>query len=507
MKSFYATCCFFILGIISNHAQDDFNARLLDSISKKPIPFATIALSHSSGVISNADGEFQLYLGKKTKHTDSIFIRCLGYNNKRLLVGTLKDSILFLSPKTIELNEIMVSNKNYSVEEIIEKVNEKLDRNYQAKITKSKLFYRSSNFTNILKNNIKIKKTTIPEFNQQFIDSILLALPKNYDEYTEILANLYDKSGAEDSKKLDIIKASHLYDKSKEISLDGYEEKFNQAIKKHVKRNSYFKIKSGFFGVKTDMDSTLFESNTDEDTHKTEAFLEAQKKKDQERKKDFLKYRKKSIDNIKHNSFLFKDSDLNFLRKPNRYLFKIEDYTFMNDYFVYKISFKPKRKADYKGIIYVNTEDFAIIRVDYENVKDLENFNLLGLSHKHYLKKGTFIYAKDTTNTYRLKYADIKRGSKFGIKRPLKIIEKNKHTKGRRKQNELSSDIHFIISNITKNELVVFNDKTISKTDYDAFLEKPKVEPVYLPKYNPEFWKGYNIIEPNQAIKDFKSIE
>ena len=24
-----------------------------------------------------------------------------------------------------------------------------------------------------------------------------------------------------------------------------------------------------------------------------------------------------------------------------------------------------------------------------------------------------------------------------------------------------------------------------------------------MPNYDPEFWKGYNILEPNQAIKDF----
>ena len=109
--------------------------------------------------------------------------------------------------------------------------------------------------------------------------------------------------------------------------------------------------------------------------------LEEKKKKEQARKKNFSKYRKSSISNIQSNSFMFEDSDLNFLEKPNRYDFKIEDYSFLNDNFVYKISFTPKRKEDYKGIIYVNTDDFAIVRVDYENVKDLKNFRLLGLTN------------------------------------------------------------------------------------------------------------------------------
>ena len=145
--------------------------------------------------------------------------------------------------------------------------------------------------------------------------------------------------------------------------------------------------------------------------------------------------------------------------------------------------------------------------MDYENVKPLKKFSLFGISYRHYLKKGTIIYAKNNLDTYDLKYADKEEGTKFGIKRPLKIIEKNKNTKGRRKQNELSSDIHFELSNTEKSELIVFENDAISASDFDAFTEKPKVKPIYLPAYDPEFWKGYNVIEPNQAIKDFKSIE
>ena len=108
---------------------------------------------------------------------------------------------------------------------------------------------------------------------------------------------------------------------------------------------------------------------------------------------------------------------------------------------------------------------------------------------------------------YVLKYADKEDGTNFGIKRPLKVIEKNKHTKGRRKQNELSSDIHFALSNTEKSELVVFETDPLSESSYEAFTEESKVKPIYLPAYDPNFWEGYNVIEPNQAIKDFKSIE
>lgn len=504
MKHLYI---FLIFSSLYTNAQESIHARLLDSVSMQSIPYATISINDDSGVISNENGGFLLYLSKNVSQNDSLKIRCLGYETKQFLIEKFKDSIIILNQKSIELEEVLVSNKNYSTEEIIKKINENLKSNYNYSTIKSKLFYRASYFTHISKNDVEIKKTTIPEFNQQFVDSVLIAMPKNADDYTEILADIYGKPGVKDSQKLDIIKASHLYDKSKAITFESYEEKFNNIIKKHVKRDSYFKIKSGFFGTKEEMDSTFYDNLDNNKAAQTDAFLEEQKKREKERKEHFLKHRKSSISSLQHHSFIFEDSDFNFLTKSNRYEFQLEDYTFLNDNFVYKISFMPKRKEDYKGIIYVNTDDFAIVRFDYENVKPLKKFSLLGLSYRHYLKKGTIIYAKNSLDKYDLKYADKEEGSTFGIKRPLKIIEKNKNTKGRRKQNELSSDIHFELSNTEKNELIVFKNDAISVSDFDAFTEEPKVKPVYLPAYDPEFWKGYNVIEPNQAIKDFKSIK
>ena len=74
--------------------------------------------------------------------------------------------------------------------------------------------------------------------------------------------------------------------------------------------------------------------------------------------------------------------DLNFIEKSRKYEFTLFDYAYLNDEFVYAIAFKPKRSADFKGVMYINTDDFAIVRVDYENVKPLRKFGLLGISFK-----------------------------------------------------------------------------------------------------------------------------
>ena len=352
---------------------------------------------------------------------------------------------------------------------------------------------------------MKIQKSTIPEINQGFIDSIISSVPRHTDDHTEVLGELYGKIKKGQPQKMEVLKASRLYDKKNEVTFENYEDRFNQIIKKHIKRDSYFKIKSGWFGTKEEIDSTFFEDK--KVNEETEEFIANKKEQEAKRKANFLKWRKNTIHNFENDGFLDEDTDLNFLAKSRKYQFELLDFAYLNDEFVYIISFKPKGGADFQGTMYVNTEDFAVVRVDYKNVKPLGKFGLLGISLNEYLKEGTIIYQKNKTEKYTLKYADVSFGQRVGIKRPIKIIEKNKNVKGRRKQNEVSGDIHFIVKNIDKRELIVFESNIISESDFTSFTEKPNVSPTYLPKYDPEFWKGYNIIEPNQAIKEFKIIE
>lgn len=485
-------------------AQESISATLIDSTSLKPVSYATITLNNSYGVISNEHGKFQLNLKKKLTDNDSIFISCLGYKSLHIPTNKSIDSVIFLSAKTFELNETIVTSKNYTAEEIIKKVKEGLQRNYDFGYSKSKLFYRESGFTNILKSNITIEKTTIPEFNQSFIDSIVTAIPKNSDSYTEILGTMYGKINDDESQKLDVIKASRLYDKNSEITFEAFEKRINTIFRKNIKRDSYFKIKSGIFGSKQEMDTAFYDNTASKDAIE---LIEEQKKRELKEKENFLKYKRHSITKLEQNSFIFDNTDLNFLEKSNRYTFELEDFAYLNNNYVYKITFTPKRRENYKGTMYINPINFSVERIDYENTKPLKNFSLLGITYNFYMQKGTLVYTKNNSGKYALKFAEVENGYKSGVKRPIKIIEKNKNVKGRRKQNEIAGKIHFVVSNITKKELVLFKNESILKNEFDQFKEKASIKPIYLPAYDPEFWKGHNVIEPNEAIKSFKSIE
>ena len=505
IKSIFSISVLFLVSII--HAQTTISAQLLDSTKLAPIPYASIQLNSNTGVISNETGFFTLIINKQVSPQDTITISCLGFNEQKFSVPSFKDSIIYLSPKIIDLDEVVITSKQYSLEEIIDKIKANLDSNYEKDFTKRKLFFRDSYYNELDKTDIQITKSTIPDINQALIDSVIDAIPKLTDSHTEILGELYGKLSQGSPQKMDMFKASELYDKNNEVSLENYEKRFNNIFKKYVKRDSYFKIKSGWFGTKEEIDSSLFGDETPKKTQEeeqTEALIAAQKEKEKKRKENFLKYRKSQIHRVATNNFLIEDSELNFLEKSNRYQFELLDYEFLNGEIVYKISFEPKRREDFKGIMYVNTDDFAIIRLDYSNVKPLRKLSLLGISYNEYLSEGTIIFEKNSNELYALKYMDKTTGQKVGIKRPFKIIEKNKNVKGRRKQNEVAADIHFIVRNIDKTQLVVFENTNITQVDFESFKEDSKVLPTYLKAYDPEFWKGYNIIEPNEAIKTFK---
>ncbi|EPR73854.1 hypothetical protein ADIWIN_1214 [Winogradskyella psychrotolerans RS-3] len=496
-----------LFAMVTSHGQQTFTSKLLDLSTEKPIPFATIQFNSKTGVISNDNGEFNITIKRAVVETDSLMISCLGYEEKRIPLFNFNNSPIYLKPKSVDLSEVLVTNKNYTIDEILDKIKEGLTVNYDYSYNKRKLFYRTSYYTEMDKYDVTLEKSTIPEFNQQFIDSLLQIMPKNNSNHTEILGEIYGEIDPEATQKMDILKACYLYDKSKDINMDNYEKRFNDIFKKYVKRDSYFKIKSGWFSVKEEMDSSLFGDSNEKEETATDALLAEQKKKDSIRKIGFLHWRKMQIHNFENDNFIDDDNDLNFIHKSRRYEFEIADYAYINDMFVYVIPFKPKRSEDFSGTMYVNTEDFAVVRVDYKNVKPLSKFSLLGISMKKFLKEGTIIFQKNDNEKYTLKYKDETLGEQVGIKRPIKIVEKNKNVKGRRKQNELKGDIHFIVRNIEKTELIVFETNAISESDFKNFKEKSLVTPTQLNQYDPEFWKGYNIIEPNKAIKDFKVLE
>lgn len=504
MRNIPAILIIFVL-CLSGNAQT-LTSLVKDATTNSPIPYATVQLSNKKGVITNEEGRFSLQLDQGFKETDSLFISCIGYGTIGKPLNQYTESVILMVPMAIELNPVIVSNKQYTAAELIAGVKNNLRRNYSRDLTKKRLFFRDSYHQNLSKTDYTFKESTIDELNERFLDSVLRTIPKKSSRYTEILGDFYGDF-TKDNQKLILIKASELYDKQNEVDLTALEEKFNDILKKNVKPDSYFKIKSGWFGTKVDANDFLASETDTEDAEALKKELEAQKKKEEDRKRNFAASKKRSLAGIMEKLFFLEDSKLNFITKDNRYRFQIVDFTYMGDQAIYLVDFEPKRSEDYRGRLYINADDFAVIRVDYHNVKSLRTFKLLGISLDQYLAEGKMIFAKGEDNQYHLQYLEEEVGAKVGIRRPLKIIELNKKVKGRNKQNELSLEIDMASTGTNKHQIVIFSTAHINEPDFQAVEENNNVLPVYMPSYDPEFWKGYDIIEPNQAIKEYTSKE
>ncbi|SDE95658.1 CarboxypepD_reg-like domain-containing protein [Pricia antarctica] len=497
----------FLLFISIAVQSQNLSSTIIDSVTKKPVPYATVQLNNR-GMITNEEGRFKFSFDSTIRKIDTLYISSIGYESIGKPIGEFTDSIIVLRPKAIELREVIVSNKAYTPREIIELVEDNIAKNYYTDFTKKRIFLRETYQNEVLKTDYELKESSIAAFNDNFLDSVIRSLPKQNTYYTEMLGDLYGNDDA-DNQKLDLIKASEMYDKDKNLDVEKLEEKFNQIVKENIKSDSYFKIKSGwFFGTKIDADEMgdLFKDDIDStDVAALNKRSEEEKKQKENRRKSFSGYKRKTLGNLIENLPIFDDTDYNVIFKPGRYDLTLESFTYLGDQAVYVIDFIPDGSPEYKGKLYINADDFALIRMDFENTEPLRDFKLLGVSINEYLAKGSILFAKGSDQKYHLRYYDIIKGVRAGVKRPLKIIEKNKNVKGRRKQNELSLKVDAAFGNVNHYELVVFNEELINEEQFEYFKENNDILPTYMPNYDPEFWKGYNIIEPNQAIKAFTS--
>ena len=470
----------------------ELTAVVKDSISQKVIPFASIYVNSGSGVVSNEEGHFRLQYDA-SKEKDSLFISCMGYKTLNIPFSKVKDTVFYLSPKTIELNSIILSNNQLDVKEILKEIQKDIPEKYELGLTKKKLFFRETGSQEFKILEVKIKKTSITEFNQTFWDSTLVKIPRKNSWYFELIGNLngdYNKK----NQKLELLRALELEDKEKTAIFENIEKLFDTILKQNVKSNSFFKVRSGIIGGKVEADEI---NNTSEDTLTS-------KQKIQKEKDDFLKWRKRVLSNSIISLFDEEKLDLTILKKASKYKFTQTDFTYLGDTPVYIINFYPDGNADFKGKIYVDADKLALIRIEYKNIQPIRDFSMFGVSFKEDLREVIVQFKKTASEKYSLEYFDFNTSFEGGFDRPLVITEKNKIVKGRNKQNQLKMDLNVVNRNNQRYQLVIFETIPLDIHVFEDFQEKAKILPVNRITYDPNFCEGYMIIEPNAAIKEFR---
>ena len=482
MKQIY----FLLVVLISfNLKAQSKKIKIIDSISFEPVPFATIFFSNNNGIISDEDGLFELIPEQYSKK-DSLFVSSMGFEPKQFSLDIFNDSIIRLVPKTISLKNVVVTNNQLSSNEIIDSVKLYIDKNYNFNITENKLFFRQEFNQELEKFKLNKFKSTIKDLTAESMDRMTDNLPKKSKNELESLSYYYVNSNI-DAPKIKLIKSRRTNDDNESDLSKSLGDKLEKSLRENLKSNSYFKIRSGWLPFSGDLTfNGLWEiDSTNQDQ------LNKLKEEEIKRKENFSIGQKGRIQSVYLKSFFNPSSDLNFILKSKNYIFSDSELTYLGNELVYVIECYPKRGDKYKGTIYVNSDDFAVVRIDYENIKPLSKFKLLGVSFSSNLEKGRMVFSKFENEKYSLSYYQNSRGNKISIKRPFKIIEKNKFVKGRKKQNQISAKLDFTSSSIYNTELQVFKVRSLDKVQFEEIDEKNQVLPIYLKEFKKDFWEDF----------------
>ena len=459
------------------------NIQIIDSLTTKPIPYTNIYFSNNNGLISDDNGKFEL-IKSQLSQNDSMYISSMGYNKRSFFINDFNDTIIRLIQTPIKLSDVFLTNKKLSSEEIISKVIANIDNNYKMDFNENKIYLSRESNSVTEKFIIDKFKSTVPDINKSLIDSLLNNLTNENSSGLQTLAYYYRTNDDDIREKIKIIKSRETYNKDGEI-LESLNKKMEEAFKKELKPDSYYKIKSGIFGGDLEIDGLEEVDSTNVES------LKKFEEKEIKEKDDFAQGQIWTINRIYNFLFFEKETPLNFILKPNKYNFSDPNINILGEDLVYKIEATPKGRAKYSAMLYINPDDFAVVRIDFRNIKPIYSIKLLGILVNIYLRDGKIIVSKFDNDKYSLSYAKINFGQRVGFDRPIKLIEKNKNMKGRRKQNEISFRMDLITDIRTRTELQVFESKKITKEIFENVDVKNEIMPEYLDEFKTNFWEEF----------------
>lgn len=461
---------------------------VLDKKTNQPLVFATVQIGDKHGVITNDEGVFKIQTHRFSE-TDSIKFSSMGYGSKSFVLKDFALSTIYLEEKIDELKSVYLVNKNTDPLAIMQRMIENKSKNYGNDLMQFNTFSRTG-ISNTPKDfELKLKKAdftdknAIKAFNMEIEDFSRHIRNKTtsmyFDNYSEVNSN--------DGKlKVNEQKTTQLINREENTSLESLQEKAFKLLGDKIKTESTFKVKSGILPLddefKFEKAENLF---SEKDTTDTKV-------------KDNIKGLFSSADLSKNNEF-------EFLSDLDNYTYTLEDVSGYQDEMVYVLAFKPKkRKANYKGMLYISADTYAVLKMNYElaekKVAEKANFKfLLGIKYAQDVNSGIIIYQK-TGDKYFPKYVQNYTNNYIYFGRSFSF----KENAPRRDRMDIKLDFTIETNVGTRQELLVVDSRTITAEEYNAAPENQKAKVEVIQKYDPVLWESYNIIAPNEAIRGFE---
>ncbi|MEO9872175.1 carboxypeptidase-like regulatory domain-containing protein [Ekhidna sp.] len=127
------------------------SGKIIDAETNEPLAFSTISiLEKPIGVVANEEGYFEFTFSTELQ-SDSLVISMMGYASEKYLLQTLADkknlSIKLVS-KAVMLDEVVVTDKQLTVEDILDLVRRNIKHNYPTTPFEFEAFYRDYKIEN-----------------------------------------------------------------------------------------------------------------------------------------------------------------------------------------------------------------------------------------------------------------------------------------------------------------------------------------------------------------------
>lgn len=478
----------------SNITFDEIEGLLLDEDKKTPLLYANIiVLNTDKGVITNEKGFFTLDVSNLTVN-DTISFQYIGYKSKKLSVGELKNvNQILLKEEVFSLNEFFVFANNHNPEEIIKNVLKYRTTNYKSTTSQKQFFIRERTIDDIDKIDINFKKSSFSQLNEKMTKLVEKKIPKHSISYTDFLGDFYFSKNTKDSLKIKPTKVVRLKDKN--LTDINQLESIFEKIFANTKENEYWKVKSGIIGGKVQLNHT--DSSLDKDSLK-----------DYYQNIFYTKYYSIRMDRQFKNLLVDKNK-WDFLHHTNNYNYTLFAGTKINGEDVYIIDFVPKKKGKFIGRAYVSMETFALVKADfkYDVGKVGTNIQLFGVGYTINQTDISIYYEKDKDNNYQLKYYAEKTGNKIRFERKLSLIKKRKRFLIDKELNEIKVKLNLIVKEESSVEMLVLKNNNISDQNFTNFKPKNSFKLIYVNQFNDNIWKGYDIIEPTEQMREYKKTE
>lgn len=487
---------YFVCLISLNNFAQEIKGKIIDSELQEPVPFVNIQLNKNKGTISNNEGIFRLDVeGFEASHL--VTFSSMGFEEIQISIEMLQqNSTIVLKPSDELLDQVVVTNKQFTALEIIEKFKENRAENHQLGENRFRLFHRKRNtfipeqmvFQLKKANNLKKKERksinkSLTEFDEEISGSRSLG-------FYESLRDLYT---LKDTALFDLKKKIYLADSDAKNDVDEYQE---QAIKKlfeNFDSDYTFKIKIGILKVADSVevnssDDNISVGNTDDEDEDENQIPQ-------------------DISVSAYPKIAFTESKWlpDVLSETKYFDYELQEPTRINGRPQYVIHFEPgRRKGKFEGKMYIDQQDFALTQIDYQLAegKKTNNVNLkfLGVKFNGYKDSNSIRFKKTENGNYIPYYANSTRAAYVFLRRTLTFIENNPN-----RSERIKFKLRFIIE--TKNEVTDewvllehenIADKSITSDNFTTSLEIETIE-----TYSPEIWKDYPVFEATKEMKEY----